>query len=309
MKRLRVKLNTAIASLIVASLCMGGCNRDKKPATQVVVSVDGVDISVYQLNDAVTNLPGINADNAEKARREILRRLIDQQLAVARAQESGLDKSLQVVQAIESAKREILSRAYLEKVTSTVPKSTDDEAKAYYKANLQLFAERRIFSLEEIGVPVEAITLEALAALSANKSMEDIAKALTDQKMKFSANTSAKAAEQLPLVLLPKIQAMKDGETQFFQGKGTTSIMHMVASKPAPVGEAAALPKIRQFLDNQKSGAVIETEIKNMRAKAKIVFTAGRENLGDAKPLANVPAALPGKVPAVNVEKGVAGLK
>ena len=303
------------AFVIVLSGCLlGACNKDKKPATQVVASIDGVDISVYQLNDAVSNMPGVTSANATQVQSEVLKKLINQQLTAARAQATGLDRTVPVIQAIEFAKREILSRAYLDKVTSTIPKTTDVEAKKYFTDTPQLFLERRIYSLQEIVLPATAVSNTTLREIIANKSMEQIAKALRDKNIKFTADTPVKAAEQLSLALLPKIHVMKDGETQLITAGDTTLILHLVESKSEPIDEATALPRIRQYLDNQKAGAAIETELKVLKEKAKIEYTANADNSGERNqtvPGQAAPVEKPtvNNAPAVNVEKGVAGLK
>ena len=55
-----------------------------------------------------------------------------------------------MVAAIEAAKREIIARAHLEQLLSTLPKVTDQEIKDYYASNKALFAERRIYNIEEL---------------------------------------------------------------------------------------------------------------------------------------------------------------
>ena len=87
---------------------------------------------------------------APKIRREILDKLVDQELAVEQAVEKKLDRSPEVLMAIENARREILARAYVEQITASMPKPTVDEAKKYYAENPQLFAERRIYNIQEI---------------------------------------------------------------------------------------------------------------------------------------------------------------
>lgn len=305
----------SIISVLALSGCLlGACNNDKKPTTQAVANVDGVDISIYQVNDAVASVPGVTSANVAQVRREVLKRLVDQQLAVEKAQASSLDRSVAVIQGIEAAKREILARAYLDKIKSAIFKTTDIEAKKYFQEMPQLFAERRVFSVQEIIVPIGALPETALNDVIANKSMTEIAKSLSDKKIKLTANTYTKAAEQFPLALLPMIHAMKDGQTRLLPLKDTISIVHLVASQTVPATEVAALPRIRQFLDNQKASAAIDAELKNLREKAKIEYIAAADNPDELKPATNGQTATADKkpsdkTPAANVEKGVAGLK
>ena len=58
--------------------------------------------------------------------------------------------------ALENARREILARAYVEQITAGEPKPTIEEAKKYYAENPSLFAERRIYNIQEIVLPATA---------------------------------------------------------------------------------------------------------------------------------------------------------
>ena len=93
---------------------------------------------------------------APKIRREVLDRLVDQELAVEKAIEKKLDRSPEVLLALENSRREILARAYVEQITAGVPKPTTEEAKKYYAENPALFAERRIYNIQEIVLPATA---------------------------------------------------------------------------------------------------------------------------------------------------------
>ena len=55
--------------------------------------------------------------------------LIDQELAVQKAVELKLDRDPQVVQALEAARRDVLARAYKERVTQGVTRAGSEEAR------------------------------------------------------------------------------------------------------------------------------------------------------------------------------------
>ena len=159
---MRIIGNNIISILLVPSVALGiaGCgNKDAekpKPATQIAAKVNSGEISVHQLNYVLTRTPGagaVSAEMAPKIRREVLDRLVDQELAVEKAIEKKLDRSPEVLLALENARREILARAYVEQITAGAPKPTIEEAKKYYAENPPLFAERRIYNIQEIVLP------------------------------------------------------------------------------------------------------------------------------------------------------------
>lgn len=308
-------------TLIAASLLLGvaacGDKDEKKAATQVAAKVNAEEISVHQINYVLARMPNaanVPSEQAPRVRREILDKLIDQQLAVEQAVDKKLDRSPEVVMAIEAARREILARAYLERLAGGQGKPSEAEAKAYYAEHPQLFAERRVYTIQEIIIP----KIDDVAALSgmqaSGMAMDEIAKALKAKGIQFTGASATRAAEQIPLELLPKVHALKDGQGLVLQNGASATVMRVVASQSAPVGEAAALPRIVQFLGNQRASQAAASELKDLKAKAKISYQGEFANAGAE---AAAPAAAPEKAAAAPaagsdktaIEKGVAGLK
>ena len=138
--------------------------------------------------------------------------------------------------------------------------------------------------------------------------------------------SATRAAEQIPLDLLPKIHALKDGQGLVLENTQSVTAMRLVSSQSSPVTEAAALPRVQQFLGNQRAAEAADRELKSIKAKAKITYMGDFANADAATPApvktepAKVEPAktepaktLPEKTPAEPVsrmiEKGAAGLK
>lgn len=268
-----------LPSALALSLTLGLAACDgkdwKKPAGPVAARVNAVEIPVQQVDFVLarTVAATTSPDQGPKIRREILDKLVDQQLAVEQALEKKLDRSPAVLMAIEAARREILARAYYEQLTAGLGKPTPEEAQKYYAEHPQLFAERRIYNIQEIVLPASAGVAARLdEMLAAGKPMTEIAGWLKDKGIKFVAASATRPAEQLPLELLPRIHALKDGQGLVIDSVQNTTVMRVLASQSVPVTEAAALPRIQQFLGNQRAAAAAERELKQLKAKAKITY-------------------------------------
>lgn len=286
-----------LGSLILALAFTAGCGKqgeDKKAATQVAARVNTVEITVHQVNNVLARTPTIAPEVAERAKREILDKLIDQQLARQKAIEKKFDQSSNVVQAIEAARSEILARAYLEQIAAALPKPTPEEVKKYYAEHPELFARRRVFNLEELAF---AATDEVVARLRERaekaRSIQEVAEWLQSQGVKFAPNRGVRAAEQLPLELLPRLQSAKDGQILVIDAGGSRQVIRVVASKEEPVDEAAAAPRIQQFLFNRRSSEAIAAEMKQIKGQAKIEYVgefAGDPAAAEAKAKAQAEA-------------------
>jgi len=275
----------AYAFFAASVLTSAGCGKKedaKKPTTQVAASVNGEEITIHQVNSVLARTPNIAPDAAERAKREILDKLIDQQLAKQKALERKLDQSPGVVQMLEAARSEILARAYLDQVAAALPRSSAEEVKKYYADHPELFARRRIFSLEEITlVAADDVHAKLRERIAKARSMQEIAEWLQSQGVKFVPNRGVRAAEQLPLDLLPKLHGAKDGEILVLDSQGgSRQVVRIVASKEEPVDEAAATPRIQQFLANRRSGEAITADMKQIKSQAKIEYLG--EFAGDA---------------------------
>jgi EpsD family peptidyl-prolyl cis-trans isomerase len=260
--------------MLYVALAVGCGKKDEAAKTQVAARVNAEEITVHQINAILARSPGITAENSERAKREILDRLIEQYLAKQQAVEKKLDRSPAVVQAIETARTEILARSYLEQVNRALPAPTEDEVRKYYSANPELFADRKIFVLEEVSVPSANGFADALREqVSKARALDDIIAWLKSRNIGFAVNRGVRGAEQIPLDLLPKIQKIEQGGIQLFEVPGGHfQIIRVVATKPAPVDQTAATPRIQQFLFNQRAIEASAKELKRMKAGATIEY-------------------------------------
>ncbi len=297
---------------IAALATLQGCGKEehKKAASQVVAKVNGDEISVHQINHILAKAQGITAENAEQAKREILDKLINQQLAIQQAEAAKLDRDPGVMQTIEAARRDVIARAYLDKVAAAQPKATADEARKYYAEHPELFAQRRVYNLQEILVPASHLP-DVQQLVAQNKSMQDIAANLKGREIKFAANAGIRPADQLPMPIAARLHGAKDGQTVVVESAQGAMVLHIVASQVQPVAQDDAVPRIQMFFANQRAADAVAEEMKNLRAKAKI------EQTGEFAIARQAPAKVPqpdietatGAIDPKNVAKGVAGLK
>jgi EpsD family peptidyl-prolyl cis-trans isomerase len=266
--------NVRLSVLLVAIAVAAGCGKsDRQQSTQVAARVNSDEITVHQVNNVLAKTPNIKPELADRAKREILDRLIDQQLARQQAIAGKLDRSPTVLQALEAAKSEILARAYVERIASEQPRPAAAEIKKYYEDHPELFSQRRVFSLEEIVFVSAADVAAGLRERAAKAaSMQEIADWLHTQGINAAVNSGLRAAEQISLDLLPRLRSAKDGEILVNESGGNWQVVRVVASKAEPVDEATAAPRIQQYLFNRRSGEAVAREMKQLKTQAKIEY-------------------------------------
>ncbi len=266
-------------SLLVATACLalvlascGGASKDK-PASQVAAKVNKEEISVHQINFVLQQQRGLKADQADAASRQVLERLIDQEIAIQKAQELKVDRDPRVMQQIEAAKREIIARAYIEKVGEAAAKPTAEEISKYYADKPGLFKDRRIYSIQEIAIEAKPEQIDPLRKkLQAAKSVNEFVEYLKANDFRFAGNQAVRPAEQLPLNMLDTFAKMKDGQAMLLPTASGAQVIVLAGSKSEPVDEARAKPAIEQFLLNDAKRKLIDSDMKTLRAAARVQY-------------------------------------
>ncbi len=265
-------VSSAVGVAIALTAC-GGSKDEKKAAGQTVARVNKEELTVHQINFLLSQQRGLRPEQTDAASRQVLERLIDQELAIQKASEQKLDRDARVVAQLEAARREIISRAYFERVGEAAPKPAPEDLKKYYDENPALFAQRRVYQLQEIAIEVAADKTKALQeTLKSSKSVNDFLQYLRTNNIKFTGNQVVRGAEQVPLNLLATLSKMKDGETIFNPAANGASVLVLVNSRSQPVDEATARSAIEQFLVNERKRKLVADDLKSLRTAADIKY-------------------------------------
>jgi EpsD family peptidyl-prolyl cis-trans isomerase len=290
----RLQQPLALLALCAAAVFVTGCGEKKdKAASQTAAKVNKDEITVHQINFVLQQQRGLRPEQADAASKQILDRLIDQQLALQKADDQKIDRDPRVVQQLEAARREIVARAYLEKLGESAPKPTPEEVKKYYEEKPALFRDRRVYSIQEIAIEAKPEQVQLLRdTLGASKDINAFVEFLKAKEFKFSGNQAVRAAEQLPLNSLDAFAKMKDGQAMVVPAPNGVQVVVLAGSRSQPVGEEQAKPAIEQYLLNERKRKLVEDDLKAMRAAAKI------EYVGKFAAAASAPAAAAAATPA-----------
>ncbi|TVT56723.1 MAG: peptidyl-prolyl cis-trans isomerase, EpsD family [Azoarcus sp. PHD] len=313
-----VRVAPLLAVIVIGLL--SGCGAEKstsKPASQVAAKVNKEELSVHQLNELLMRSGNVPADQVKQASAAALERLIDQELLVQQAKERKLDRTPKVMQAIESARREILARAYADQVAGFGVRPSASEVSAFYEANPGLFAKRRIYDLRELSIRIPAERYAELRdAVRGASTPEEVSRWLTEKSIPFTAGDGTKPAEQLPMEVLNGLVQLETGQAAVSRTPYGALILFLAGYRDEPIDRAKAQPFIEQYLLNQAKVELAKAELKRLREIARIEYvgefaTAAAAADDGAKVAA--PEALPETARSIAgsgsaLEKGAAGL-
>ncbi len=292
----------AFAIVLVAALAGCGNKHKEAAASQTAAKVNKEEITVHQINYVLSQQRALAPEQAASAARQVLERLIDQELAVQKASDQKLDRDPRVVQQIENARREIIARAYLEKIAQGAPKPSPAEIKAYYDAHPALFHDRRVYKFQELNIQAKPEQVAGLKAkLAESKDMAEFVAYLKAGGYRYTGSEVVRGAEQLPLASVDRIAAMKDGQSVFSATPaGLVNIVYLAGSHSQPVDEQRAGPAVEQFLLNQRKRKLVDDDLKALRSAAKIEYV-GTYAADHAKALAEAPPPEPEAAPLTSI--------
>jgi EpsD family peptidyl-prolyl cis-trans isomerase len=310
----------ALARLALPLVCLAlvavlaGCSDRKKDAgaSQTAARINKEEVTVHQINQMLQQQRGLKPEQAEAASKRILEYLVDQELAVQMSREMKIDQDPRVMLQLESARREVLARAYAERLSESASKPTAEAVKKYYDEKPALFKERRIYSIQELNIEANpGQVAELREKLQGAKSANEFVEYLRAQQFRFSGSQGVRAAEQLPAEVLDRLSQMKDGQMALLPTPtGAVAIM-LAGSRLEPMDETRAQAAIEQFLLTDAKRKLIESDIKARRAAAKIEYVGKfAPSAASAPPAAQAPAPAPAAsgMSAAEINKGL-GIK
>ncbi|HNW64431.1 EpsD family peptidyl-prolyl cis-trans isomerase [Piscinibacter sp.] len=275
------------AGAVLLAGCGGG---ERKSDTQIAATVNKGEISVHQVQTVLQRQPRLTAaDAGGTATARVLEGLIDQELAAQAARNASLEKDPRVVQSLEAARRELLALAWQESIAAKASNPSSDEIDRYYEAHPELFAQRRLYILQETsleGTPEQLGGLPAKVAQA--QSADDVAALLQQAGVRSSARAIAMAAEDLPQKLLEPLSRLEPGRSGYFAQGSTVRIYTVLEAHKAPVERRLALNAIGAYLAKDRRNEAVSQAMKELRGKAKIEylggFAKGGENAASAAP-------------------------
>ncbi len=285
------KLVMVVALISLVSAC-GKKHSDEK-SSQSIVSVDGEEITVHQVNNELQRA-NIQPAQQEAASRQVVQSLVDRQVLLQAAHKEKLDRKPQVMQAIENAKMQILAQAYLQERVSLVPKPTSAQIDEYRAQHQDIFANRKVYVTDEAVFTLEQGSADKLQEIAkSEKNLKDLEGWLKAHQVKYAVKRVAHAAETLPPQLLTQFSKMSVGQMVFIGANGPNAqamAVSMAEIKEVPIAEKDSKPLIERILTEEKRKQTAEAEMKRLREAAEIKYIDKKYDPANA-PKADKPVA------------------
>ena len=274
----------AVPALLVAMTLLAGCGKGKAlDETQVAAKVNKDEISVHQVQYAMQRQPRLASAQPQTAARRVLDSLIEQELAAQAARSEGLETDPAVVQAMEAAKREVLARAFQDRIATKAVSASTDEIERYYDSRPALFSERRLYTMQEFAMDASDDDVPRIqAALKGTKTADEIGEALGKAGMRYRARQLAQAAEDLPMSVLESVAKLVPGQSVVTQQPGSVRVYLLLQAVAAPVNRNLSKGAIEAFLLAERKRDLVNREMKTLRDRAQITYQGTFAQAGSA---------------------------
>jgi len=256
------------------ALALVACSKSAAPPdSQIAVKVNSGEISVHQVQAVLQRQPRLPPDAGDTAAARVLEVLIDQELAAQAARDQGLESDPAVIQQLQATRREVLARSYHDRIAAKAANPTSDEIDRYYDSKPALFAQRRLYVLQESAVEATAAQLPVLQdAVKRAQSVDELAKLLQGAGLRSTTRQLAQAAEDLPLLLLDPISKLEAGQSAVFPQPGGARIFTVLQAQRAPVDRRTATEAIARFLIADRKRELVSQAMASLRQGAKLHY-------------------------------------
>lgn len=166
-------LGTLILCVIAPGLC---AEKDKVLAKIGKDTITEADLE--QLANAVPERFRYLYTSPE-ARRQTIDYIVNVYVMAAEAQKEGLDKNPKFDMLLNFTKKDLLARLYMEKMTKGSPTATEQDAKAFYDRNPDMYETPESVHLHHVLVQTEDQAKDVLKRLKKGEKFSDVASAVS----------------------------------------------------------------------------------------------------------------------------------
>lgn len=285
---------TRLLGVAFLSVGMLGCSGRNGPAdVQVAARVNKDEITIHQVQLLLQRQPRLAANFPEQAARSVLDSLIEQELAAQAARAQGLDQDPGVVQAMQAARREVLARAFQDRLAGKATGPSSDEVDRYYEAHPALFAQRRIYTLQEFLVEtVGADQLSRVQAIANDaKSVAEVEDRLRQTGLRYRTRQFAQASEDMPMGMVESMSKLGPGRSLLVAQGEAARIFSVLHVQPAPLDRRMANEAIAGYLFAERKRIAVGEGMKLVRNAAQIEYVGQFASAASAPAVAASAAA------------------
>jgi EpsD family peptidyl-prolyl cis-trans isomerase len=276
----------------LACTLLASCG-SKEPTGQVVATLDGKEITALDLKAEMGGFTAPDAASRKRAEQAALEAILSRKAVAEAARKAGIEKTPEFAQQQTKMSELLLIQSYQNQLARQVPDPSRIEIDKYIADHPELYAERKIFTVDQIRFPGPA-TKELIEALTPLRSLEDVAAYLRQRSIAFQRGGDRIDALRAGPQIVQQILKLPPDEAFVIPVGNLMTVNHLVGSQTAPVTGAAAVAHATQTIKAQRMQESVSRQFQSVvkASRADIVYNKAYK---PAAPATKGPAA---KAPA-----------
>lgn len=266
-------MNPYRLALVLTLISLTGCVKDESsaPTGQVVASIGGDEITLTELQLEVGPMTTADPATQKQIQFQALQNLLNRHLLAAAASADKLDQTPLAAMVKRKAEQLALVELLQQKLRSSVPRPSREEAEQYIASHPASFAQRRIFLVDQaVATNVPVAVVRAMEPLT---TMEQIEALLAQNKIQANHTVGVIDALAIDAVAADKIAALAPGAVFVSPSADGVRINRVRETQIQPVtGDDAIRIATEALLSrrtNAQVGQQLEAIVKAGMAKVK----------------------------------------
>lgn len=260
------------ACAIAVALALSACGKSgDAPAGQVVATVDGIEITAAELNMELAGRKAADPQAQRELQDAALQSIVGRILLARAAEEQGLTSRPEAAMARRKSEQ-LADAALLEtEIAKSVPRPSDDEARQFVSDNPMMFANRKLFLVDQIIIPnAPADLVKRLTPLT---TMAQVTAELEKSQLRPNSTVGVIDALSIDPEATRQITALAPGEI-FVSPLGTGIRVNLVRdTQTIPITGDAAIAVAKNLLSSQRTASQVQQSLRGVieggRAKVK----------------------------------------
>ncbi len=261
-----------IVAAVTVCILASGCQR--KAEGQSVAVVNGKEITIPDLNFALQQMQVPDTADKTVVRSQALQKLVDRQLLADQARKEGIEKTPEFLNRERQGIDDLLISMLAARRMNTSQLPSDREVQSFIAANPQMFANRQVWDLDQIGY-VTPRDPAVLKEIQDAHSMDALVAVLQASKVAFARQKNRLDTSVMPADVYAKITAVPAGDP-FIVPVGDKSIASVVLNRePHPLTDDQAKPAAVATMRKTQTAKSLQDLLKSLRSSAKIEYQQG----------------------------------
>lgn len=287
---------------LAATLLLAGCGGDAESGGdeplqkgQTVATVNGKDITIHELNAELMGVALPPGDRRKQVEQGALQGLISRTILADIARERGIDKSPAYLMQRRRANEALLVQMLQGDIASKITPPTRDEATRFMQENPNLFANRKIYSLDQIQFQAPE-DLNSLREFQPLTSMEQVEQKMIEDRVEYRRAPAKLDSVGMEPNFVRQIEQLPPGEVFIVPNSGIIFVNRITGEEVVPFTGEPAMNYAMNLIQRQRVAEATQRELKAKieAARAGVKYQSG---FGPAQPKAAGNKAPPAKAP------------